>query len=349
MKLSASIQLIWQLAGQETKTGEFEEIQPEHFCMALLKFAELPEAQIIKLGLGASAAGALVSEITSLRQVIADAGLDATRVRRGLRARLGKGGCPQHAGKIHRAQATREVFEAAARSAADAGTETLTASHLLTEVLRSPTPALAQVLEAVGARPGAPVGKPSRPSLLDKFGADLTALTAQGKLTAPAGCEVECKALVQSLSQKERKSVLLVGEAHDAGRDVVVAAACSWAVSKPAPPLNKQRIIEVRYPQAAGTRADEWLDAWEKLFAEAASAKEVVLLLPPLDEYEASSQVGEWQDLLKRIFEKRTVQCICRGSARAWDRWRRKDKRIERLVQVIWLQEETLKSVPREL
>ena len=41
MNLSPSIDLIWRLAAQEMAAGEFSEIQPEHFCMALLKFAEV--------------------------------------------------------------------------------------------------------------------------------------------------------------------------------------------------------------------------------------------------------------------------------------------------------------------
>jgi hypothetical protein len=42
MKLSAFIQLIWQLAGQETKAAGFTEIQPKHFCLVLLKFVGIP-------------------------------------------------------------------------------------------------------------------------------------------------------------------------------------------------------------------------------------------------------------------------------------------------------------------
>lgn len=349
MKLSASIQLIWQLAGQETKAGQFEEIQPEHFCMALLKFAELPEAQIGKLGLDATATNALVSEITGVRQVIAEHGLSGTSVRRALRARLGNGGCPSHPNKIHRAQVTRDLFEAATRSAADAGAETLTASHLLRQVLRSPTPALAQVLGNAGGVHGVLAVKPPQPSLLDRFGANLTALAAQRKLPATAGCEAECKVLIQVVSHKERKSVLLAGQVHDMGRNVAVAAACFLARSSPTSPIKQRQIFEVRQPQVLETDENAWLDAWEKLFAEAASVKDAILLLPSLDELETIGQVAEWLGLLRKALEKRTVQFICRASIPTWNRWRQKDKKIERLVQVIWLQDASLKSVPREL
>ena len=55
MKVSASVEMVMQLAGQEAIAAEFKEIEPEHLLAALLKFSELPTEEMDKIAPGSTA------------------------------------------------------------------------------------------------------------------------------------------------------------------------------------------------------------------------------------------------------------------------------------------------------
>ena len=177
MQVSASIELVWQLAAREALVGQFGMIEPEHFCMALLKFAELP----IEEGRGVSpesqAAKQLACEVAVIRERLASRALDSMRVRRRLRALLGKRGVPGTGRRMPRSQASRDLFAAAVNLAADAGSDVLQTPHLFAALLASPTEAMDQVLGDLAGS-----GTPSRfgTPLLDKHGRDLVWPEANG-------------------------------------------------------------------------------------------------------------------------------------------------------------------------
>jgi hypothetical protein len=207
VKISPSIELIWQLAGHEAIAGEFKEIQPEHFCLGLLKLAELPVQEAAKLGVNEAAAKVLTAEVAAVRSELAKLGIDATQLRRALRGRLGKGGHPYTGGQMHRSQASRDLFEAAARAADQAGSEVLAASHLLEAILKSPTPALAGLLRGAGGPKPPPATKTP---LLDQHGQDLGRKAAELNLSGPGSREVEGRALLHgqpalSTGQRSRR------------------------------------------------------------------------------------------------------------------------------------------------
>ena len=72
MNLSPSIDLIWRLAAQEMAAGEFDEIQPEHFCMALLKFAEVSVKAPEDAGEQAELAKAIAGEAQLVREAASE-------------------------------------------------------------------------------------------------------------------------------------------------------------------------------------------------------------------------------------------------------------------------------------
>lgn len=109
MKVSASIELSWQLAGREAIAGEFGQIEPEHFFAAVLKLAELPVEDVGNFAPGANVARELAAEVNTIRQELESRSIDSIRVRRALRARLGKGGAPYDGGENHRSQASKDL------------------------------------------------------------------------------------------------------------------------------------------------------------------------------------------------------------------------------------------------
>ena len=100
MRVSASVELVWQLAAREAVAGEFGEIEPEHFMMALLKFAELPVEQVENIAAGAEAAKDLALEVGTVRERLESLSVETTKARRKLRGRVGRGKSPYEGGVV---------------------------------------------------------------------------------------------------------------------------------------------------------------------------------------------------------------------------------------------------------
>ena len=91
MKVSASVELVWQIAAREAKAFHFGAIEPEHFCMAVMKLAELPVPPAQELAAEAEAARDLARDVAAVRRLLQDRNLDGKQTRRAIRARVGKG------------------------------------------------------------------------------------------------------------------------------------------------------------------------------------------------------------------------------------------------------------------
>lgn len=145
MKLSPGLQLVWNLAARETLAAAMAEIEPEHFLCAILKYVELTNADLESVAAQPVAATLLVAERDQLRVVAVGRSIDSTRVRRRLRQELGRGASPPTGEVIHRSDASRRLFENAAKLALrDLGV--IETPHLLRVLMDAPTPAMVKVL-----------------------------------------------------------------------------------------------------------------------------------------------------------------------------------------------------------
>lgn len=353
MKLSPSIDLIWRLAANEMAAGQFKEIEPEHFCMALLKFAELPSAAIEADEEHAEIAKTIAAEAELVREAVQKCGIESTPARRQLRGQLGKGGTPHQDGEIHRSAASRALFEAAA-FVAESGGDTLTPLHLLTALVQSPTPAIEKAVLGKAPHPTAPPAL----LLLEEHGKDLVKEASEGRLRANSTAEASGKALIQILLQKERKSILLITDQDDLAEKVAIAIACSIAGKKPAPGLKGRRLIDIAAssrlnapkgmaPSLAEAAAE--LERLRRLLAEAASHQEIILLVPPVEVESKSLARDQWASLLRETLLEGNVQFICRVAPKMFTEHLRKDAVWKRQTEAVWLEKAAVGSIPREL
>src|SRR5437660_856163 len=130
MKLSVSIEALWNMAAQEAISVKFLEIEPEHFLEALLKVSEMPLDALVGLVPDPGAARCLASEAIEVQREVARLSIDSTKARRELRIALGAGTSPRTGDVIHRSPASRGIFDTAARLSSDAGGDVLTAAFL---------------------------------------------------------------------------------------------------------------------------------------------------------------------------------------------------------------------------
>ena len=350
MKLSPSVDLIWKLAASEMAAGEFKEIEPEHFCMALLKFAELPAGAIKAEDENAGVAEAVAADVELVREALEKCGIESTRARRKLRSQLGKGGAPHQDGQIHRSARSRALFESAAHLAQEFRSGVVTPLHLLTALVQSPTPAVAQAVLGKATPPPPPAAVP----LLDKYGKDLVKEASEGKLTPDSTVRASSKAVIQILLRKDRKSVLLVSESDSLIEGIAAAIALAITAKDPPAGLQGRRLIDIagaprkRLPVSPQKEKEE-LERLRALLAEGVSHPEVILLVPKVPVEEKSAQGGQWIRVLRDTLAKDGVQLICGVTPAVFEKHLRKDPVWKRQAEAVWLRPATFGSVPREL
>lgn len=351
MNLSHSVDLIWRLAAAEMRAGEFKEVEPEHFCMALLKFAELPVGAVDPENEHAEIAKSIAAEAELVREALQKCGIESTRARRKLRTQLGKGGTPHQDGQVHRSAGSRALFESAAHLAQEFGRDVVTPLHLLTALVQSPTPAIAQLVLGNSTPPPPPVAL----LLLDRHGKDLVkeGLRAD-RLKSGSALEAQSKAVLQILLQKDRRSVLLVSDNNDLTESIATAVALAIATKEPPLGLKRRRLIDIsglplKGLQIPPEREAEELERLRPMLAEAASHPEIILLVPEIEAEDKSVWGGLWTRLLRETLAKGAVQFICRVAPAVFKEHLCKDPMWKRKAEAIWLESAAFGSVPREL
>lgn len=342
MKVSASIELVMQLAAQEAIAGEYEEIGPEHLLMGMLKFAELPVDELEKICPKAGAVRQLTVEVEMVGKELKARRISATEVRRRLRSILSSGGKPYEGGTVHRSRACREAFDAAAKVAGDCRSEGILIVHLLEAVLRTPTDPIA---EALGRRPHRHVETP----LLDEHGRDLPRMAADGRLPDRNDREAERKVLMRALSQEDVRVILLITDDQDAATAVIEKVAQSVASKDCPQALEGTRIVDLGNVLTPSRKSSEALDLIDRLLAEAACDEQVVVCLPPIEVPVGPDKSKEWPDRLKGARQGGTFRCVVRVSPGAYRRWIGADPSWASLAEPIWIHDSMGSEVPWEL
>jgi len=346
MKVSASIEIVWQLAGQETLAAEFKEIQPEHFLAGLLKLSELPVEEVDKIVPSAEAAKELAFEVNTIRTEFSNRSIDTTRTRRKIRSILGKGSSPNFRGTLHRSRGSRDTFDAAAMLADNDGSEALTANHLLLALLDSPTPALVKIFgDALEKHDG----KSTKTPLLDEYGKALVQMAADDNLNIDGKQRVERKAIIFALAQRKRNSVLLITDDDHVAEAAIIQSAHAMAKNDCPANLKNKQIIDISSFDLIGEKRDEALSKMARMLSEASTTKEIILYVPPLlDPKKQNKNVG-WCETLKNTLEGETAQCICRVPSSLYNKLIKQDRSWRKLAQVIWTHDKNENRVPDEL
>jgi len=211
MELSPSVELVWSLAGHEMVSGRMQEVEPEHFLCALLKFSELDNVDLEKVASDQSVVKALVTERDKVQAILKDHSLSSARVRHDLRRLMGRGSHEHTGGSIHRSDASRQLFEQATRLARQDKSQ-LEPRHLLQVLLDSPTPLMAKAMGGMERQATTPV-EPEAPSpLVDRYVQDIAQLAGDGGFDVPAVCAPQVQVLKWAIQSADPSPILLVCE-----------------------------------------------------------------------------------------------------------------------------------------
>lgn len=342
MKVSVSIDVVWQLAQQEAIAARFGEIEPEHFLEALLKFAELSTDEVGRISGNPDVARMLAVEGDAVRRELEKRSIDGALVRRALRAGLGTGKDSYDGGTLHRSPAARELFDAVGRLAEEDGSDVVTAPHFLKASLSAPSPAMEKALREAGSGSAGSRGTP----LLDELGTDFTRMAAEGELIPDRGRKAEGRAMLQALSRGDGKSVLLVASNDGVARLAVGCLSAAMGGEDCPPSLRGSRVIDVsQVPE--GDEAEDPVARFERIFQEASSARNVILFVPGVEAESAAD--GPWIALLKETLSGGSPRCILRVSPKVYESLIHRDPEWKRLGSVMWIADDRRPGVPKEL
>jgi hypothetical protein len=340
VRFSASIDVAMLLAAQEAIAGGFKGIEPEHLLEAILKLSEIPVEELEKMTNNQGAAKELVKEAASVRSELKLRTIESTRVRRELRALLGKGQHEWDGGRVPRSEATRRLFEVAGKAAEEGRTGVFSATHLLDALLRTPTKTMAKVLgSAAGPRPH---GRQTK-LLIDQYGKDFVPVSEDSETVATL--KAQCKALNQALSIQRHCSVFLITSSESLVLSVIRGALAVDTIHG----AKWRRIVDVTSLKSAGKGGSGVDTKLKRMLAEAAEAPGLVLFLPAIEMVPRDEKGNRWVNALKAGIEKSAARCICRVDPTAYAQWVKPDVVWKRIVQVIWLSETKGAGVPSEL
>ena len=338
MKVSASMQLVMQLAGREAIAGGFGEIRSEHVFNALLKCSELPEEQMRAVAADHAVRDALVTDIADLREELDMRAIDTKAARRTIRQKLGKGGVPFDGGEIHRSTECRKLFDLSARLADKSGEEVLSPAHLLEAFFEGPPDVIAEVLDAIGAGEG----RRSRTPVLDAHAIDISASRAEAELPPITGRKGECTALMNALAKQKRHCILAVSEAGTVVRALLLSLMRNPIGGSMPRNLRRMRVMALDSPSA--TFVDKALS--QSIAKELEQDRRTLLLVSIRTPMGKSP---EWLAELCNLTRQGKVRCVCDVSPRVYEETFRSQAEWKEVACVMRFAETSMTDIPDEL
>ncbi len=360
MKNSFAVDLIWHLALKEAVAARLEFIQPVHMLMGLTKGRDFCKASAMK---EAKAKGvdtpALVAELSLVPEVLEEAKIDPTALRRELRAMVGTGAVLHREGVVvHRSERTKAAFAYAMEVSRSLGLPAAHAGALFLGVLKQwelPFPASMpqsvsdELIAKVRARlpGGAPAkGKGHAPApedseaqaqgnILERFGRDLTKSAREGLLAPVIGRREEMLQVIRTLARKTKSNPVLVGEAGVGKTAIVEGIAQRIAAGKDAQVLGGKRIVEINMGAlVAGTKwRGEFEERIKGLVDEAKADPSLILFIDEIHTMiGAGSRIGgqDAANMMKPALARGEIKCIGATTTDEYRKYIEKDPALER-------------------
>jgi len=182
--------------------------------------------------------------------------------------------------------------------------------------------------------------------LLNKIGRDLTMLARQGELDPVIGRKPEIRKIAQILTQKNKNSPVLIGEAG-VGKTAVVEGLASRLVREDIPEeLRDLRIIEISLTAlVAGTRyRGDFEERILKMVEEARGNREVVLFIDELHNMVGAGSASgslDASNILKPALARGEIRCIGATTMAEYRQHIERDAALERRFQPVYIEEPT--------
>jgi ATP-dependent Clp protease ATP-binding subunit ClpC len=360
--LTAGASLAWQVAAMEAGAAKHQCIEREHLLAGVLSLGKVVADESAEVT--PDVREALQAEWSSIEDLSRAFQLDPTRLRRGVRARLGRGSFVRTEKVVHRSDSCRRVF---ARAEQIAQPSEVTCLHLLAAILEEPGEVITGVLAEAGVKPvelrekalaltrveqpraagrqrEREAAKPEG-SFLERYGRDLTKAAQEGKLGPFIGRRREILQVIQTLARQSKNNPVLVGEAGVGKTAIVEALACRIAAGKD-PVLADKRIFELNMGTlVAGTKyRGEFEARLTGIINETRSRPEVILFFDELHMVVGAGDVEGGADaanMMKPALARGELRCIGATTIAEYRRYVESDSALERRFEKVIVNEPT--------
>jgi ATP-dependent Clp protease ATP-binding subunit ClpC len=375
-ELSVGASLAWQIAAGEAAAAKHQYIEKEHMMTGVLSLEKVLGDE--DAGITPDVRELPQAECSGVEDVLRTFELDATRVRRLIRQRLGKGSFKRTEKVVHRSEECRRVF-ARAESMAQPGQ--VSCLHLLAAILEEPGDVIGGVLAEAGVKPadlrqsvldalkkrageiphyvrndekgGAESEKVqageqkqdlAATHFLDRYGRDLTQEAREGKLGPIIGRRQELLEVIQTLARRTKNNPVLVGEAGVGKTAIVEALAIRVAEGKDPDILGGKRIIELNIGSlVAGTKyRGEFEERLTRIIKEAQAHPEVILFIDELHNVVGAGRAEGSMDaanIMKPALARGNLSCIGATTIAEYRRYIEPDSALERRFEKVIVNE----------
>lgn len=253
------MRILWSLAAQETVAARTEYIEPVHFFLASLKFAEIEENHIATISHDGNTISSMIAERDKLRGLLRQFSIkipaQSRTIRRSLRRSFRNGGYDRGSRQvIHRSADSRALCVRAEEAGRTDGLSAWTPCHLMCEL---PHYLSGDIIDAIAKIAKAADPALSKDSELGKYGRQISGrdgeiISSGNQNGAGAISDPICRVLADSVLQ-QKKSVLLIQKGSQIPVQVVEKLAC-YLTSAAAPFRDRLKwIIEI------DTTGNAWL------------------------------------------------------------------------------------------
>jgi ATP-dependent Clp protease ATP-binding subunit ClpC len=366
-KLSVGASFAWRMAAGEAASANHQYIEREHVLIGICSLEKALKPGRIELD--PPAKQALQVENDAVEDVLHSFELDATRLRRLVRERLGAGNYERSGKVVHRSEAGKRLFERAGEL--PPSTEEITSLHLLAAILEDPGNVIGSALDdEAGVKPSdlreaalaykaknqEPVKVPvevkqgeaksaqAGTHFLDRYGRDLTREAADNKLGPFIGRRVELLQVIQTLARKTKNNPVLVGEAGVGKTAIVEALAVRIVQGKDAQVLGGKRIVELNMGALmSGTKyRGEFEERLTHIIEEAGAHPEIILFIDEIHNVVGAGRVEGSMDaanILKPALSRGDVRCIGATTITEYRRYVESDAALERRFEKVIVNE----------
>lgn len=308
--------------------------------------------------------GQVEAYFLELREAYGAAGISPKHLRRMIRAALGKRS-GKFARPLHRSQALREVFkQAAVLASVDGGR--LRPAHLMVALVEAWDPVASSAISKLGhdldevlrvlsghfiERQKTPRRKTQdkkeekkEDSALQRFGRDLTELTANGALPPLIGRREEMLKITQILLQSRKNNLILVGEPGVGKTGIVEGFAQLLAEGKLPDALGRPAVIEISLTSlVAGTKyRGEFEERLEAVIREASCKLKSILFIDEIHLLLGAGSASGSMDaanILKPALARGALRVIGATTIREYRQTIEKDGALERRFQAVRIAE----------
>jgi ATP-dependent Clp protease ATP-binding subunit ClpC len=188
-----------------------------------------------------------------------------------------------------------------------------------------------------------------KPSMLDAFGRDLTALSKEGKLDPVIGRTNELERVIQILCRRNKNNPVLIGEAG-VGKTAIVEGLANAIIACDVPNIMLGRrvvVLDMALMVAGTSFRGQFEERLKKVLKEVMDAKNVILFMDELHTIVGAGAAAGSMDasnMIKPALSRGEIQCIGATTLGEYRKYIEKDSALERRFQPVMVEEPSVEG-----